>query len=211
MAIPDFQVDGYLPEGVHVATLEEIEHRFGWNESRRRLFDRVREWVVYARTIAAPRVLLNGSFVTSKEQPNDVDAACLLPDDFDEQRRRGKVEAVLIYSMLATQYPQEIYAAFDEADWNGWVVFFSRTRGGGEVRKGVCGGDPVIDQIENDATLSIVQEQVVDLKEWRDRVLHDSTKDAFKIHLVVAGIEKKIAHLEREIDEYERTRANASN
>jgi hypothetical protein len=30
VVIPDFDQDGYLPPGVHPATIDEIAERFGW-------------------------------------------------------------------------------------------------------------------------------------------------------------------------------------
>ena len=67
------------------------------------------------------------------------------------------------------------------------------------------------DAIENDVTLGIVRKQVDELKAWRDRVLHEPGRDPFMLHITVAGIEKKIAHLEREIGEYEQARSSAGN
>ena len=39
--------------------------------------------------------------------------------------------------MLLTRCPEEIFAADDEADWNEWVAFFSRTREPDGRRKGL--------------------------------------------------------------------------
>ena len=39
--------------------------------------------------------------------------------------------------MLLTRRPEEIFAAEDEADWNEWVEFFSRTREADGRRKGL--------------------------------------------------------------------------
>ncbi|MGM0485329.1 MAG: DUF6932 family protein [Planctomycetota bacterium] len=44
--IPDFREDGYLPEGLHLATEAEITFRFGTATSRRRrLALRLRRWI----------------------------------------------------------------------------------------------------------------------------------------------------------------------
>jgi hypothetical protein len=39
--------------------------------------------------------------------------------------------------MLLTRRPEEIFAAEDEADWDEWVEFFSRTRESDGRRKGL--------------------------------------------------------------------------
>lgn len=39
--------------------------------------------------------------------------------------------------MLLTRRPEEIFAAEDDADWNEWIDFFSRTREANRRRKGL--------------------------------------------------------------------------
>ena len=48
--IPDFRQDGYLPEGMFLASEAEVTFRFGTlNRQRRRLVIRVRRWIELAR------------------------------------------------------------------------------------------------------------------------------------------------------------------
>ena len=83
--IPEFRDDGYLPEGVHVASEADVTFRFGTDTSkRRRLALRLRRWIELSRAISAKRLFVDGSFVTSKPEPNDVDAVVWLPDNFIE-------------------------------------------------------------------------------------------------------------------------------
>jgi len=136
--IPDFRPDGYLPEGLYVATEAEVTFRFGTaNRQRRRLVLRVRRWIHLARTIGAPRLFIDGSFVTAKAEPNDVDAVVLLPSDFEEQIFAESETATELEEMLLTRRPEEIFAAEDETDWSEWVEFFSRTRESDGRRKGL--------------------------------------------------------------------------
>ena len=75
--IPPFDDSGWLPPGVHGATLAEIEDRFGrQSELRRVQMESVRWMVDLARRAGVERIVLNGSFVTDIMEPNDVD--CLL-------------------------------------------------------------------------------------------------------------------------------------
>jgi hypothetical protein len=39
--------------------------------------------------------------------------------------------------MFSTRQPEELFAAEDDDDWNSWVSFFSRTREGNGVLKGL--------------------------------------------------------------------------
>ena len=67
-----------LPPGVHPATLEEVEERFGrGSELRRVQMESVRWMVDLAVQAGAERVVLNGSFVTDTIEPNDVDCVLL--------------------------------------------------------------------------------------------------------------------------------------
>src|SRR5205809_1592420 len=106
--IPAFRPDGYLPEGVHPATEAEVTFRFGsTSPRRRRLTLRVRRWVELGRTVGALRLLIDGSFVTDKLDPHDVDAIILLPADFSEQIRRNVDAALELEDMLLTRRPEE--------------------------------------------------------------------------------------------------------
>jgi len=89
------------------------------------------------RQVGAKRLLVDGSFVTAKEAPNDVDTVILLPVDFDLQLDRGFEPALELEDMLLTHRPEEIYAAEDETDWEEWVDFFTRTREPDGHRKGL--------------------------------------------------------------------------
>ena len=136
--IPDFRDDGYLPEGLHIATLAEVTFRFGsTNRQRKRLVLRLRRWVELATAIRAVRLFVDGSVVTAKTVPNDVDAVVWLPNDFRQRLEQDDDAAVELETMLLTRQPQEIFAAEDESDWKDWLEFFTRTREEDGRRKGV--------------------------------------------------------------------------
>ena len=136
--IPEFRDDGYLPEGLHVAAEAEITFRFGTaTPRRRRLALRLRRWIELSRSVAARRLFVDGSFVTAKPNPNDVDAVVWLGADFVDRVSRGDMDAVELEMMLVTRQPEEIFAAEDRRDWDDWVEFFGRTREANGRRKGV--------------------------------------------------------------------------
>jgi hypothetical protein len=136
--IPAFRPDGYLPEGMFLASDAEVTFRFGTSTRRRRqLVLRVRRWVWLARKIQALKLFIDGSFITAKAEPNDVDAVVLLPPDFDNQIAAGSDSAIEFEQMLLTRRPEEIFGAEDETDWLEWVEFFSRTRESDGRRKGL--------------------------------------------------------------------------
>jgi len=129
MPIPDFRPDGYLPLGVHLATEEEVAQRLGKaTERRRALMGRISVWLALARALGAQRLLLDGSFVTAKPEPGDVDAVCWLPSHFEDQYLAQVPEAVRLYEMLATRSPAELFGVFGAKRWEEWIEFFSQTR-----------------------------------------------------------------------------------
>jgi len=110
--IPPFDALGCLPPGVHLATLAEVEARFGrQSELRRVQMESVRWMVDLAARAGVVRIILNGSFVTDIMEPNDVDCVLLIPAG----RRRDtaafkQLRAGLPFLDLAIVRPR----AFDE-------------------------------------------------------------------------------------------------
>jgi hypothetical protein len=77
--LPEFDEHGNLPPGIHRATLAEIADRFGYgSEVRREQMDSLRWLVELAVRAGIQRVLVDGSFVTRKKKPNDVDCVLLI-------------------------------------------------------------------------------------------------------------------------------------
>jgi len=81
--IPPFDEQGYLPPGIHAATLDEVEDRFGCESELRRVQMESLRWLVdLAHRAGVARVVINGSFVTEVFEPNDVDCALLIGAGF---------------------------------------------------------------------------------------------------------------------------------
>ena len=76
--IPDFDEHGYLPPGLHLASLDEIEERFGRQSDIRRVQMGSLRWLIdLALRVGIQRLVINGSFVTDELEPNDVDCVLL--------------------------------------------------------------------------------------------------------------------------------------
>ncbi len=85
--IPPFDEHGYLPPGVHAATLDEIEARFGRESELRRVQLESLRWLTdVARRAGVVRLVVNGSFVTEVFEPNDVDCVLLIGGGFPKDR-----------------------------------------------------------------------------------------------------------------------------
>ena len=84
MPLPQFNVLGDLPPNVHRATLDEAVRRFGGQTIRRdactRRLMHVEE--LARRTGHLQRLVVFGSYVTAKPEPNDVDVILVMKDSF---------------------------------------------------------------------------------------------------------------------------------
>ena len=81
--IPEFSDDGYLPPGIHFATLDEIAVRFGLEPELRRVPMEWLRWLVdLAKRGGVQRLIVNGSFVTDGWEPNDIDCVLLRGPSF---------------------------------------------------------------------------------------------------------------------------------
>ena len=118
LALPKFRADGYLPEGLYLASESEIIFRLGSSTRRRRMLTlRLRRWIELARVIGGKHLLIDGSFVTAKAEPHDIDSVILLPSNFQHQIEQGCEAALELEDIILTRRPEEIFAAEDETDW----------------------------------------------------------------------------------------------
>ena len=85
--IPAFDNEGYLPAGIHVATLQEIKVRFGQESEIRRVQMESLMWIIkLAERTGVLRIVVNGSFTTDKLEPNDVDCVLLIGTGFPRDK-----------------------------------------------------------------------------------------------------------------------------
>jgi hypothetical protein len=89
MPIPEMNEAGLLPEGVHEATLEEVRERFGRfqrTDRRPALFTKLSTHLAEVRASGfVEAVILDGSFVTAKDEPSDIDLILGLRPDRDDR------------------------------------------------------------------------------------------------------------------------------
>lgn len=87
MAIPLLEPSGLLPKGIYKCSLDEVRIRFGsfqGTDARPRLMQALDAFMQELRSAAIIRaIIVDGSFVTSKEAPNDIDLLLVLPTGHD--------------------------------------------------------------------------------------------------------------------------------
>ena len=143
MPIPTLNSDGLLPPGVHETALDEIQERFGvfqGSDQRPRLFLRLAElFAAMQRSGLFEALLIDGSFVTAKLTPNDIDIIAVLHPGHDFERDLPMSEYALVSrTLLARRFRFDVIVAErDSAVYTTSIEFFSRVREAPDVKKGL--------------------------------------------------------------------------
>lgn len=138
MAIPSLDPDGLLPTGIHRATVEEILERFGTGSDRRRdLGIRLDQLIALARHVRARRMLVDGSFVTSKLEPGDLDIVVWLDDYYVQLLEAQDASAQMLERLIVSRSSDDLFAVYNDSGWCEWADFFAQVAETGERRKGL--------------------------------------------------------------------------
>jgi hypothetical protein len=135
MPIPGLDDAGLLPPGVHDCTLDEVRQRFGAfqaTDRRPKLYDKLQALVSEAwATGLVSDIIIDGSFVTAKPDPNDIDLILVLNTGHDFSAELRPFE----YNVLSTRQARKIYG-FDllvardkSAVYAECLAFFAQVRG----------------------------------------------------------------------------------
>lgn len=144
MAAPPLSSDGFLPGGVHVCSLDEVRERFGKyqnGDNRCRLMERLDAFVKEARkTGLVASIVIDGSFTTAKDHPNDIDLILVVRSGHDFAADLRPFE----YNILSKRQVRRLYG-FDvlvaeegKPEFGEYVDFFAQVRGDPNVRKGMA-------------------------------------------------------------------------
>ena len=142
MPIPALD-DGLLPPGVHQCTMQEIHDTFGTFQlsSRRcRLFEQLETFVSEIKSTGlVVAVIVDGSFVTGKPEPNDIDLILILPAQHDfSSELRPHVYNVLSRRQVRKRHGFDILIAVEgEPELVKHREFFARVRGQPRCEKGL--------------------------------------------------------------------------
>ena len=142
--LPAFNQDGNLPEGLHPADGDEVFARFATTSVRRQwLGEQLRYLLTTAQaTGSLHRVILWGSFVTSKESPNDIDVLLIMEEAFDSEQVLGDTKLLFDYTQAKIRFTADVFwtkASIDQAVLDLWLDIYQigrdfKRRGIVEVR-----------------------------------------------------------------------------
>jgi hypothetical protein len=143
MPIPSLNDAGLLPPGVYDCTLDELRQRFGvfqTTDRRPKLFDKLQQLVQEAwATGLVTEIVVDGSFVTAKPDPNDIDLILVLNKGHDFSAELRPFE----YNVLSTRQARKIYgfdlliAMHESSVYTEYLAFFAQVRGETSLRKGL--------------------------------------------------------------------------
>jgi hypothetical protein len=129
--IPNLNINGFLPHGLHRCSLQEVEvafvSQFQSSSSRKQLMNSLK--LFYAKWKAFPhfdRMVLDGSFVTNKENPNDIDLIVVLkPSVLHDPMSGAFVGQMSDRASIKHQYSIDAFPVIDEGtEYNDWVSYF---------------------------------------------------------------------------------------
>lgn len=139
--LPSFNNAGVLPPGVWPCELAELAQRFAvfrCTDRQLQLYDQMNELLYDTlRTGVVTEVIVDGSFVTDKDEPNDIDLVLGLLPGFDLEAAPFWIVNVLDINSLKRRYGFDVkIAVVGSGKYLFWLDFFQQVRDTGE-RKGV--------------------------------------------------------------------------
>lgn len=144
MPLPEYNEHGLLPPGVHSCTLSELKARFGrfsTSSQRQELFAKLEQYVQEASSAKIVSALLvDGSFVTATEAPNDIDLVAILAEDHDfTQELRPYQRNVLSNRWVRKQFGFDLLVArINSVEYAEYVAFFAQVRNWPNRTKGLA-------------------------------------------------------------------------
>ena len=111
MPLPSLNAEGDLPPGVHVCSLSELLGRFGTTSARRSVVGvrLQRVMTLLNESDQVGRIIVFGSFVSDKAEPNDVDLFLVMEDTFDLTKLSGEARLIFDHSTAQAHFGASIF------------------------------------------------------------------------------------------------------
>ena len=110
MPIPDWNDYGLLPEGIHDCDINELSARLGFNDHRQGLLEGLEAAIQWLGTMPpAESLIIDGSFVTNKERPRDIDAVAMIANLTERNQRHWIQSWEPQRAMIKLDYRVDLY------------------------------------------------------------------------------------------------------
>ena len=129
-----FQLNGNLVKGIHIMSISEFENHFGYNNHRKKLIEGLKIGINELKDCGCKRIYIDGSFVTTKEVPNDFDS-CWDEDGVDISKLKSLYPTIIDFSNERKNQKNKYYGEFFPArinatPYNIYIDFFQSDRDG---------------------------------------------------------------------------------
>lgn len=138
MAIPQFTEHGLLPSGVHECTFAEAEAFLCLNERRTDIWAGLENFLVWAAAFPTPDAfLIDGSYVTDKTQPADVDVVVDITGCSDAEQATWFDIWAQHYAYAKAQFLVDFYP-FVIGEGNDFSAYFQYVRVEEALQRGIA-------------------------------------------------------------------------
>lgn len=131
--IPAFDQRGLLPPGLHDTSISEIRSTLGFTARRDGLVDGLERYIhVWDSSKSLDHLIIDGSFVTSKPEPCDIDMILVPHRRALFSSTFGDLAKALCYDRPFTkaEFGCEAFVVASSADLDAWLNFFKCDRQG---------------------------------------------------------------------------------
>ena len=111
MALPNLNDAGELPIGIHQVTIDEVIAQFGSGTLQREIVTTrlQRIYQIVKGTGNLQQLIIFGSYITAKPEPNDVDVVIIFSDDFDLTVCSEEVKRLLDHQQAENEFGASIF------------------------------------------------------------------------------------------------------
>jgi hypothetical protein len=111
MALPGFNQFGDLPPGIYKTSLDEVSDRFGSGSDRREIVMQKLRYMydLAKRTGHLNRLVVFGSYITSKSEPNDVDVILVMDETFVLDQCPPESSALFDHAIAQARYGASVF------------------------------------------------------------------------------------------------------
>ena len=111
MALPNLNHVGELPIGIYQATIDEVIAQFGSGTLQREIVTArlQRIYQIVNDTGNLQRLIIFGSYVTAKPEPNDVDVVIIFNDDFNLTVCGDEAKRLLNHQQAENEFGASIF------------------------------------------------------------------------------------------------------
>ncbi|MBN2117908.1 MAG: nucleotidyltransferase domain-containing protein [Anaerolineales bacterium] len=138
--IPPFDERGNLPSGIHKSTIDDVVHYFGSKSLKRKQLAKNLKIFYDVVSYYAKSIYVDGSFVTSKLSPSDIDILIVFPNHirFNTNVERRVADFLNNYG----KFKLHIFVCFEtdlerEAYWTDWFTKTKKDENGRQFPKGI--------------------------------------------------------------------------